>query len=889
MANDLNSGLVGLTLLGGAAADSMTSAVAATVQTRAARLAKAQFTTPVIAPPWKVAGSGTPESVAAIQRLKSIVDQVQTTASLPPDLQTAFSAYKALERLRMLAEYATRNTTSSAVRTQLQTSFAKGVADLQRYLAVAPSSHLSLTFGQPKTRVDSFALPSVNPANVSGKAVTTDRYAPVPGLNGNEHLTLGLRRPGATDSLSVDLNQTAQPPTLDSVANALNAAIASIPRLDSSGAPVLDPNGNVRPRWDTKFAVVKGDKGWGLELQTMGVEQVSLSDESATDALIVAASQSVPGSPGSVALTRFDLPDQLLTRASLGTLSAFDRQATAAQQTLPARKSANGINVIASPVAAALTARAVVSDAQGFSYVVGTTSGDTGVQRGDGAEDLLLSKVDAQGSVIWQRSLGSGGSAQGTAVALAPDGDVVVGGTSTGDLDGASTDGDMMVIRFSADGHERFATAVRSAGADLATAISVAANGDTIIGGKSADGSAMLARFDVAGKLVERHTLGNAGSEIRALASAPDGSSVALMAGPDCASLLRLDAGSLGSSAQVALGNFDGSSLAISASGSIAVGGAITAGDRNGQVVQLSSDLSVIATTVLASGGDDRVDSITFIDGTLYAGGRTSGSIGAAKSGSVDGFVARIGADGALQQISQWGRSGTEIGPVEVSAAPGADSAASALGFRSGLLNPPESPTLVDRTALRTGDSFSFRVDGGTAKTVTITATDTLASLADRMGKLAGKDVTVSAAPSSGASMLRISAKPGHSIDLSAGPTGHDALAKLALEPGRLVTPPAYDPKAPRVTPGGSYGLDLTTGLSIGDSNLAAASLARIKTAIRTTQTAYRSLYWDNSKEALVNGNGGSNGIVSAYQSSQLARYKDALTRLTGTLTSSSR
>jgi hypothetical protein len=46
------------------------------------------------------------------------------------------------------------------------------------------------------------------------------------------------------------------------------------------------------------------------------------------------------------------------------------------------------------------------------------------------------------------------------------------------------------------------------------------------------------------------------------------------------------------------------------------------------------------------------------------------------------------------------------------------------------------------------------------------------------------------------------------------------------------------------------------------------------------TQSAYRSLYWDQTKANLVNGSNRGTGTVSAYQKKQLAGYQDALSRL---------
>ncbi|CAN5405693.1 hypothetical protein BH10PSE12_BH10PSE12_14770 [soil metagenome] len=80
--------------------------------------------------------------------------------------------------------------------------------------------------------------------------------------------------------------------------------------------------------------------------------------------------------------------------------------------------------------------------------------------------------------------------------------------------------------------------------------------------------------------------------------------------------------------------------------------------------------------------------------------------------------------------------------------------------------------------------------------------------------------------------------------------------------------------------PGGSFGLQLFDTLTLLTSSGAALALKTIKSALSMTQTAYRSLYWDSSKESLVNGN--VTGQGSAHQQAQLAHYQAALARLTG-------
>ncbi|MGH6780712.1 MAG: hypothetical protein ACREB5_01210 [Sphingomonadaceae bacterium] len=161
-----------------------------------------------------------------------------------------------------------------------------------------------------------------------------------------------------------------------------------------------------------------------------------------------------------------------------------------------------------------------------------------------------------------------------------------------------------------------------------------------------------------------------------------------------------------------------------------------------------------------------------------------------------------------------------------------------------------------------------------------IAADETLTSLADKVRKITGTQAAITTPRVGGKSTLQINVKTGHSIELIAGADGRDALAKIGMEPARLTASDIPDPKAPKVRPGGNFGLNLTGALNLGAAKDATVALTKIKSAISMTQTAYRSLYWDSTKEALVNGTVTSGG--NAYQQTQLARYRDALDRLSG-------
>jgi hypothetical protein len=154
-----------------------------------------------------------------------------------------------------------------------------------------------------------------------------------------------------------------------------------------------------------------------------------------------------------------------------------------------------------------------------------------------------------------------------------------------------------------------------------------------------------------------------------------------------------------------------------------------------------------------------------------------------------------------------------------------------------------------------------------------------MGTLLTKLTKITGSKASILTSTTNGQKTLKIQSKSGTDLELIAGPEGSDALGKLGLTPSKVAVPYLPGDNDPSVAPGGSYGLSLSHALSLSDAKSAAIAANKIKSAISTTQTAYRSLYWDDAKAALVNGSS-SSGTVSAYQSAQAARYQDALSRI---------
>lgn len=899
---NLSNGLIGLSMLSGAnGLFGLSGGVG--FETHAVRVAKAAFTLPETTPPWKEAAAKLPASsqISAIKQMKSIIDKASDTGFAKlPDIQTTFTTYKALDRLKLLAESAAKTSTSDAARKSLEKAFDKGLEDLQAFLGQAATDKVRLSFGQPTRRAQSVAIaPDTAATKTVGTPLLETRDAPIPGIIGNEMLRIDLSRYNIADSVIVDLSQTPQPPTLDSVADAINAAITTVPLLDANGDPVLDASGNPRSRWQSRFVVEKTDGKWGLTLKVSGAEKFAMDQVGAKDALMVASGQTPLGAPGSTQIIRFDDPAGAFDRKTLGTIAAIDREATEQAKliapTTPVAKDAP--KPVEPRVMAATSARAIVTDAQGFSYVVGTTAGDLGANRSDGGNDLFLTKLDSEGKTVWQRTLGVAGEAEGAAVSVAVNGDIVVAGTVKGAFNGApGTDSDMLVARFDTSGDEKFATSIRGLGNDTASAVTVGADGSIYVGGKSSTGGgdAFVARLGADGKLAERRTIDSGGSDtITALAIDSSGELLALSREGGVAQLRRIDAQALANDlGSIALGSADARAIAVSATGEIAVAGATysalagtqvngTSGGRDGFVMRIDSALSGASTSYIGSADDDQVDSVAFMGDAIYVGGRTTGALDGAPRGAVDGFVSRIDtATGAIESTSQFGQIALRTEPVRIAAASGGAGIMGALGLRRGLVNSADSAKLTAQTSLRAGDEFGIRLEGGVVKKIAIAADETLTSLADKIRKITGTDAAVTTPKIGGKSVLQINVKVGHAIELIAGADGRDALAKLGMEPARLSATEVADAKAPKVRPGGNFGLNLTGALNLNSAKDAAVALSKVKSAISMTQTAYRSLYWDSTKEAIVNGTVTSGG--SAYQQAQLAQYQAALDRLSG-------
>jgi len=880
MAIDSLNGAAALSLLGWSAATA--SGTIDGVETAAVRRARAAFTTPAVIAPWDAPAATASARAESVLAMKALIDPA---TARDPDLATAFTAFKALDRLKTLAASAAKPGLADSSRSALNARFEKGMAEVQAFLAAADTDKLRIAFGKSQWNAQSVAIPK-GAATVKNPGVAETRDAVIPAFTGAEILTVALTKAGRTDTVTAALN--GQPPTLDNIAAALNTAIASVQLQRADGSIQTTPEGNPISRYISRFEVEKqADGKWGLTLKGVETESVALDQQGAGDALVVATGSTILDAPTASRLLRIEANAGLAQKA-LGPIDAVDRAASArAAMEATAKKPA-------APVMAATRTAAVAVDAQGFSYVVGTTAGDMGAQLSDGQDRLFLAKLDSEGRTMWRRTLGVGGAAEGASVVVMPDGGVAVAGSTTGKLGAADrlAGRDSFVARFAADGTPGFVTQLDTRAEDRATALAVGADGSLYVGGRvdgalpgqtaAGGGDAFVVRLDSAGKVQSRAQFGTAGTDsVAALAVEADGSLLVATNGPGGATLRRAAGGDLSAIGPAAAIGGAATSLAVDpVTGAIAVAGQ-DGGDA--LVTQLDANLGGAVATRLGGAGDDRVDSLAWLDGTLYAGGRTKSDLGGAAVGSGDGFVATIAADGVAAAVKRFGTPGGRTEPVMIAGAPGGAAALGALGLRRGAIDRPESKLLTAQTTIRAGDSFRIRAGSGAERTITIAATETMATLAAKVARVLGTEGKATALSLTSGVSLRIEASKTGRVELLAGPAGSDALARLGMAPARLERPKASEKDA-IVTPGGSFSLDLDPALTLADEKNAGKALARIEAAIATVQSATRSLYWSDVKAQIVNDAAlGKSKGVPAGTTARLDNYRQALARLQST------
>lgn len=130
-------------------------------------------------------------------------------------------------------------------------------------------------------------------------------------------------------------------------------------------------------------------------------------------------------------------------------------------------------------------AKGLAVDPQGNSIVTAAITSTFNAQIPQGANDCLVMKVLADGSIAWTRFLGTPADDFGRAVAIDPAGDVYVTGTTAGTFDGQAQAGmtDAFLAKFDSAGNRLWVSQFGSVGDDAGTDVCLAPNGAPTVAG----------------------------------------------------------------------------------------------------------------------------------------------------------------------------------------------------------------------------------------------------------------------------------------------------------------------------------------------------------------------------------------------------------------------
>ena len=825
------------------------------------------------------------------------------------DLKATFSLYKALDNLKAIADYAGDKNRTASERADLDKLFRKGFAQLQSYADSADTRQLNLLFGEKKTRAQSVVLPGTQ-TSYTGTGVGKDATTAIDGVKKSDQFIIYLSKSSQSDAIRVDLSTITGDITLDAVVDRINKAIEGTGIRDINGDVLTDGDGNPIPAYGSSFAVTTlRDGKKAITLNAVSTETVSVAAVDPAPSVFVAATYAAGDGKDDVAkLLRLDGNDDGgFDSKALGSVAGVDRAATSLAKAVYDATPAPTATYATKPAAPGDVTRptrvaASAVDGDGFVWQVSTSSGDLGNARGTQGDDLYLTKRDSNGALIFARRIGAAGASQGAALAIDADNNVIVAGVTDAQLGSKNIfkGQDTLVAKYDSSGKQIFAVALDSLATDRATSVVTDADGNIYVGGtvigalkdQSQVGGADATLFKLSGRngeVLAQTQFGTTGDD--AVASlALDGDGKLLVAGNESGEIVlrRFDPANIGagSSNRVSLGSGTAVALKRDAdSGALVLGSTGSSGDVI--VSKLDNDFNVTNSVTLGTDFGDQLDSLVLAGDKLYLGGRTSGTLGDAKSGSVDGFVAQLDLQTlSTDSIRQFGEPGRKVAYVSLDAVAQGSGVLGKLGLRTGDLRPTSSNDLLSVTGLRAGDSFFVSVNDGTRRKIEIGEGETLRGLASKLrttfsGKL---DARVT-----GAGALEIRQKGENSIELSRGAEGADVLAKLGIEPAKLYSTKVLfgvdsssTSKKSDQKPGGTFQLSLTGDLDIADADSARYVSGKLKSAIESVQRAYRSLYFDENRAKSANQVNASG--APAYLRNQLANYSAGLSRLQGSI-----
>jgi len=794
--------------------------------------------------------------------------------------------YAGLQRMGEMANYAKSDDLGAATQLgALDRQFKKYMKEVDAFLKDTKFDGLSLLegakIGSASAKV---SAPSVK-SYIQSPVLHTSSVLDVPGVTGTEKFTVRAVNGGVTTDVAIDLSLMGSAPTLDNIVTYVNS------QLQASGVLVRFQAVNVAPEAASATAT-QPTAQWALQVNTVDVEQVEFLDDAATsvDALYVS------GNSGT----------SLDSAGFVNKLSALGGAA-------PATDWSRTINTTkADKVYGSAT------DADGNLFVVGSSAGDLGGEiNTSGANDLMLTKYDSAGRVVWQHLLGSQADAKGFAVATDSNSNVIVSGQVSGKLTGAAIGGgagDTFVTKFDNDGQEQWTRQVAPLSTDAAFSLTVDASDNIFIAGMTdaaisgavtaAGGrDAYVTKLDSTGAKLYDQQFGTTGSDQATGVAVDNAGNVFVSATVNGDAVVRKYADSSGQTPTWevnlgALGTDGKTGNLVVSGGNVYVTGTTDNAALSGTIVTAHhGGTDAFVTKIADGGGTGTVSFTTYVGstagdagasltvdsatGNIYVVGTAGGSVsGQSYGGIADSFAAKLDTNGNEQWVKQfaagYGSSATSVQFVS-----SGSSSLNRLGLAPGAVSPLATGTVTRDTTVRADQYFYVQVDDGPARRVTISNTDSFGYLAFKINSLLGGYGQAKMVSDGKGKHLEISALNGHRVALKAGADGYDALEGLGMKAVELYGKPDANDKQAVAKDKSVFSLGLTDSMSLSTKKVAEDAATLIKNALRVLRDAYK--YSVEGPEAFEKSQKGAiNPAFNAYQNSRMNNAQRALSRLVG-------
>ena len=832
------------------------------------------------------------------------------------DYKNLFALYQGVNALQGLASDAGASNLTATQQQQYATAFASGMTQLQTFLGQTSFSTLNVAQGTlTASSSTTEGAPQETDTYTTGTVFSGGQNDPVPSFQGDVQFSMTLTNTkGVGKTVNFDLDDMGSTPrTMGNVVNYLNSqlkaagATTRFADVATAGTPLTSTeNGQT-------VTLASASTNYALEIKGTPTEKVTFSAPTTSPAVYVTSASGTPATPasGTTAATAGDQTQQLMK---------FNTSTDNPQTSLVTN------NALQTAVSSAL-ASATAPD--GSVYVLANVDAATADgQTLNGSQDVALMKYDSAGNLVYTRTLGAENSASGYSLAVSADGSkVAIAGSVTGALDPnntgqSATSVNSFVSEYNAEGDEQWTTTQPSSAGDVATGVAFGSDNSVYVTGTTQTGlpdagshiggqDAYVRSYSASGGIASTIEYGTTGTDTPGGIVVSNGSVYVAGSESGDAVVRQFNIGSgatLTAGATQDLGSLQGGNVAgigVNSDGSIVVGGSTHNADlggatvtnayqsgREGFVATLSPSLQASSSncvSYLQTSGDFTASAMTLSGGQAYLAGKVAitAPAGSGITGASDGYVAAVDTTSGQTTWSQEFR-GTDYKaqPTSVSVSATGASVLDQLGLPTSI-DYSKSTLLVDNTSLRAGDSFSIQSGSGVAQKITISATDTLQSLAQEIERATGFNATATTSTINGKTQLKITpANTTSAITLSAGPGGSDALSALGLLPGEITdaatTSTSSSSSSSKKTKV-NLGLNLTSNLNLNSTASIAAASKALQLASAKIEVAYQSLTNPTSSTSSTStSTSASSSAYVAYVNAQTANYQLALERLTG-------